>query len=122
MKIHHLSHIKKATKDPVFHFQSDALLDNPIWNSLTTNHAPLALGAGRAHDLALRYHADIGPLSAFQELTPELAGHGSRSILRLPEKKLIRFRSHVDSPTPCSTYLQRASTNASKSDPTALSI
>jgi hypothetical protein len=34
----------------------------------------------------------------------------------------IKFRSHVDSATPRSTYQQRASTKASNSDPTALSI
>lgn len=58
-------------KDPIFHFQSDALLNNPIWNSLTTNHAPLALGARSGRGLARRYPADIGPLSAFQEPTPD---------------------------------------------------
>jgi len=36
-----------------------ALLDNPIWNALTTDHAPLALGNGHAR----RYPAEIGPLS-----------------------------------------------------------
>jgi GNAT superfamily N-acetyltransferase len=57
--------------DSGLHFESDALLDNPIWNSLTTNHATLALGAHVGHGLARRYPADIGPLSAFQEPTPE---------------------------------------------------
>jgi len=34
----------------------------------------------------------------------------------------IKFRSHVDSATPRSTYQQRASAKANNSDPTALSI
>jgi len=57
--------------DSVLHFQGDALLDNPIWNSLATRHAHLALGARVGHGLARRYPTDIGPLSAFQEPTPE---------------------------------------------------
>ena len=36
-----------------------SLLDNPIWNSLSTEHAPLALGDQRAR----RYPHEIGPLS-----------------------------------------------------------
>jgi ribosomal protein S18 acetylase RimI-like enzyme len=38
---------------------SAALLDNPIWSALTTDHASLALGGGHARC----YPADIGPLS-----------------------------------------------------------
>src|SRR6267154_3523415 len=57
--------------DSVLHFQSDVLLDNPIWNSLATRHAHLALGERIGQGLARRYPADIGPLSAFQEPTPE---------------------------------------------------
>jgi GNAT superfamily N-acetyltransferase len=57
--------------DSVLHFQSDAQLDNPIWNSLATRHAHLALGERIGHGLARRYPTDIGPLSAFQEPTPE---------------------------------------------------
>src|SRR6266478_6680175 len=55
----------------VAHFESEALLDNPIWNSLATRHAHLAIGAHIGHGLARRYPADIGPLSAVQELTSE---------------------------------------------------
>jgi predicted GNAT family acetyltransferase len=57
--------------DSVLLFHSDALLDNPIWNSLATRHAHLALGERVGHGLARRYPTDIGPLSAFQEPTPE---------------------------------------------------
>ena len=53
------------------HFESEALLDNPIWNSLATCHAHLAIGANVGHGLARRYPADIGPLSAVQKLTAE---------------------------------------------------
>jgi len=53
------------------HFESQALLDNPIWNSLATRHAHLAIGADIGYGLARRYHADIGPLSAFQAPTSE---------------------------------------------------
>lgn len=51
--------------------RNSALLDNPIWNSLTTSHASLAIGAHTGHGLARRYPADIGPLSAFKEPTAE---------------------------------------------------
>jgi ribosomal protein S18 acetylase RimI-like enzyme len=57
--------------DSAPHFQSEALLDNPIWNSLATRHAHLAIGADIGHGLARRYPADIGPLSGVQELTSE---------------------------------------------------
>src|SRR5260370_39279494 len=69
---HSSSHPNNNTmSDSVSHFQSDALLDNPIWNSLATHHAHLAIGAQIGHGLARRYHADIGPLSALKEPTLE---------------------------------------------------
>jgi GNAT superfamily N-acetyltransferase len=43
------------------------LLDNPIWNALTTEHSALALGDGKAR----RYPAEIGPLSGLAEQTEE---------------------------------------------------
>ena len=45
------------------------MLDNPIWSSLTTDHAHLALGANTGQCLARRYTSDIGPLAAFQQPT-----------------------------------------------------
>jgi GNAT superfamily N-acetyltransferase len=42
-----------------------SVLDNPIWNALTTEHAHLALGNG----LARRYPPEIGPLSGMAELS-----------------------------------------------------
>lgn len=47
------------------------LLDNPIWNSLTTRHAHLAAGEHVGHGLARRYPGDIGPLSGVREPTSE---------------------------------------------------
>ena len=46
--------------------KDEALLDNPIWNSLATTHAHLASGDG----LARRYPYEIGPLSGLREPTP----------------------------------------------------
>jgi ribosomal protein S18 acetylase RimI-like enzyme len=51
--------------------QNVALLDNPIWNSLVTTHAHLALGAQIGNGLARRYPSPIGPLSGFEKPTPE---------------------------------------------------
>ena len=50
--------------DSVLDFKSDGLLDNPIWSSLATRHAHLAIGG--VGIVARRYPADIGPLSAVQ--------------------------------------------------------
>lgn len=50
--------------------ENESLLDNPIWHSLTTDHAHLAVGAGVGRSLARRYPSDIGPLSAFAEPSP----------------------------------------------------
>jgi GNAT superfamily N-acetyltransferase len=43
-------------------------LDNPIWHSLSGDHAQLAIHS--AGGLARRYPADIGPLSALRDETP----------------------------------------------------
>jgi len=42
-------------------------LENPIWNSLRTDHAALALG----DDHARRYPPEIGPLSGIPDQSPE---------------------------------------------------
>jgi ribosomal protein S18 acetylase RimI-like enzyme len=44
-----------------------ALLDNPIWNALSTEHVELALGDERAR----RYPTEIGPLSGIPAQTEE---------------------------------------------------
>jgi ribosomal protein S18 acetylase RimI-like enzyme len=75
------------------------LLDNPIWNALSTEHAPLALGGNHAR----RYPPEIGPLSGIPDQSPEsyralreLAGSGvlvqfSVEPIRIPsEWKTIR--------------------------------
>ena len=43
------------------------VLDNPIWNALSTAHAHFAEG----DDLAKRYQTDIGPLSGIKDQRPE---------------------------------------------------
>jgi GNAT superfamily N-acetyltransferase len=55
----------------LLHLQSHALLNNPIWHSLVTRHAHLALGEHAGNGLARRFPSDIGPLSGLQEQTPE---------------------------------------------------
>ena len=70
-----------------------ALLDNPIWSALSTEHLPLALG----NEKARRYPMDIGPLSGIPKQSEEcyealrgLAGPGglvalfSLEELRIP--------------------------------------
>ena len=52
-------------------FENEHLLDNPIWTSLTTTHAHLAIGANTGHGLARRYPAAVGPLSAFEKPAAE---------------------------------------------------
>ena len=56
--------------DSVLQPFGDTPLDNPIWYSLATNHAHLAVGSHIGQGLARRYPFDVGPLSAFQEPTP----------------------------------------------------
>jgi ribosomal protein S18 acetylase RimI-like enzyme len=51
--------------------QNAVLLDNPIWHSLAGHHAHLAIGAEVGRGLARRYPAEIGPLAALQDATPE---------------------------------------------------
>lgn len=43
------------------------VLDNPIWNALTTAHRPMA----RIKGLAARYASDVSPLTGLAALTPE---------------------------------------------------
>ncbi len=69
------------------------LLNNPIWNSLSSAHNNLALGNG----LAKCYPAEIGPLSGLAEQTPSayealraLAGSGGVQVLFLDEPPVPR--------------------------------
>ncbi len=66
----------------------ETLLDNPIWNSLRTEHRSLALSEGAA----LRYPPPIGPLAGAPDQSPEsyeglwtLAGPGGILGLFLPD-------------------------------------
>jgi len=68
---------------------NDELLDNPIWNSLTTGHASLAVGT----ELARRFPASIGPLSGVKEISAEayadlaaIVPEGDIAVLFLEEK------------------------------------
>lgn len=74
-------------------FGNDALLDRPIWNSLVTDHAALAIGAQVGRGLARRYPAEIGPLAGFKEPTLEayedlaaLLPEGDVAVLFLEEQ------------------------------------
>jgi hypothetical protein len=46
---------------------SESVLDNPIWNSLTTVHARFSQGG----ELARRFHPEIGPLVGLREQSCE---------------------------------------------------
>lgn len=66
---------------------SAALLDNPIWSALTTDHASLALGSAAAR----RYPDNIGPLSGM----PAQSGEGYaalRSLVKVGEMVGMFFR------------------------------
>lgn len=43
------------------------VLDNPIWNALTSAHRPMA----RINGLAARYPSDVSPLTGLGELSPQ---------------------------------------------------
>lgn len=58
------------------HLPDVALLDNPIWNSLLTDHSALATG-GR---LARRYNSEVGPLSGLERQTPEAYANLARIV------------------------------------------
>ncbi len=61
------------------------LLDNPIWNSLNTTHAALALVSG----LARRYPAAIGPLSGLADQSD--AAYEDLRTLAGPEGIVVLF-------------------------------
>jgi predicted GNAT family acetyltransferase len=65
---------------PLPGFRDEALLDNPIWYSLTTDHANLAIGADVGSGLARQYPTNIGPLAAFLEPTLEAYSDLARVI------------------------------------------
>lgn len=64
--------------------QSTALLDNPIWNALRTEHAGIALGDGRAR----RYPSHIGPLSGIPD---QDSGNYAALAMLAPEDIAVLF-------------------------------
>lgn len=69
------------------------LLDNPIWNSLATEH----IHFGKGDRLARCYHGEIGPLCGISEQTPaayealrSLAGPDGVQVLFLEEPPVER--------------------------------
>ena len=78
--------------DPTRLPADESLLDNPIWHSLATGHAHLALERG----FARRYPSEIGPLSGLLAPTPEafadlsaIIPTGDLAVLFLPEETAI---------------------------------
>lgn len=69
------------------------LLNNPIWNALCTEHAPLALG----DQCARRYPPDIGPLSGIPDQSREsyeaLRGLAGSGVVVLFSVKPLRIPS-----------------------------
>jgi ribosomal protein S18 acetylase RimI-like enzyme len=72
---------------------NEALLDNPIWNSLVTDHAHFAVGAEVGSGLARQYLHGIGPLAGLREPTAEafmdlaaVIPDGDIAVLFLEEK------------------------------------
>ena len=77
---------------PTRYLGDESLLDNPIWHSLATAHAHLALERG----LARRYPSEIGPLSGLRATTQEafadlaaIIPEGDLAVLFLPEETEI---------------------------------
>jgi len=64
---------------------SAALLDNPIWSALTTDHVALALGGDRAR----RYPEQIGPLSGMPAQSQE--GYQALAPLFSPGEVAVLF-------------------------------
>lgn len=71
------------------------LLDNPIWNSLRTRQACVALGDEQAR----RYPAEIGPLSGIAEETPACYG-ALRALLAGATDVVVLFLPHAPQPVP----------------------
>jgi len=68
------------------------VLDNPIWNALSTAHAHFAEG----DDLAKRYQTDIGPLAGMKDQSP--GAYHSLALLLEPNNIAVLFLT--EPPTP----------------------
>ena len=71
---------------------ADHILDNPIWNSLVTDHSQFSAGG----DLAKRYPAEIGPFIAVPQISPE--AFAEAAILVKPGERL--YFVGLDEPFP----------------------
>jgi ribosomal protein S18 acetylase RimI-like enzyme len=76
---------RRGMMDSMMDEKATALLDNPIWSALTTDHAPLALGSDRAR----RYPDHIGPLSGMPAQSPE--GYEALAPLFSPGEVAVLF-------------------------------
>ena len=76
------------------------LLDNPIWNSLLTEHSPLAI----SNHLAKRYPAAIGPLSGFARQSAE--NYEALSALAGPGGVVVLFCTESPAPPPGWTLIR----------------
>lgn len=72
---------------------SQSILDNPIWNALSSRQMELSEG----DVLARRFPADIGPLSGLVSQTSE--AYASLARLAKPEEKLVLFLEEGPSPS-----------------------
>jgi len=72
-----------------------SLLDNPIWNSLTTTHAHLAT----SHRQARRYPSDIGPLAAFAHHPTPAAWADLATLIPLGDIAILFLDAQPTPPT-----------------------
>lgn len=77
-----------------------ALLDNPIWNALSTSHLPLALGDNHAR----RYPPEIGPLSGIPDQSAE-SYEALRALCR-PDGVIVLFSIEPITPGPAWTEIR----------------
>ena len=78
------------------------LLDNPIWNALSTDHSALALGGNHAR----RYPAEIGPLSGIPDQSKE--SYGALRDLAGPQGIVVLFHREPQPVPPGWTAVREA--------------
>jgi ribosomal protein S18 acetylase RimI-like enzyme len=72
----------------------DSLLDNPIWNSLTSHRSNFAEGG----DLARRFRSEIGPLAGIKDQSPE--AYAELGGLLSPGEYAVLFLDSAPTPPP----------------------